>query len=92
VVPLGSAVALEATSGRMHFCGEAVMAEQRYKKLTINVSPELHEELQRLAEEQDITVTDLIKRSIALQKFIWEHRDGEILIKENDTIRQIVLI
>lgn len=68
------------------------MAEQRYKKLTINVSPEVHEELLRLADERGITITDLIKRAVALDKFVWEHRDAELLIKDGDTVRQIVLI
>lgn len=68
------------------------MAEQRYKKLTINVSPEVHEELQRLADERGITITDLIKRAVALDKFVWEHRDAELLLKEGDTVRQIVLL
>lgn len=69
------------------------MAGSRYKKLTINVAPEVHEELQRLADEMGgITITELIKRAVALQKFVWEHRDGELLIREGDKVKQIVLI
>jgi hypothetical protein len=71
---------------------EASVADQRYKKLTINLTPEFHEELSALAEERGITITDLIKRAIALDKYVWEHRNGELLLKEDDTIRQIVLI
>ena len=66
------------------------MAE--YKKLTINLAPELHEELQRMAEERGITITELIRRAVALDKFVWEHRDAELLLKDGDEIRQIVLI
>jgi hypothetical protein len=63
-----------------------------YKKLTINVAPEIHAELQRLADEQSISITELIKRAVALHKFVWEHRHGELLIKEGDDIKQIVLL
>ena len=66
------------------------MAE--YKKLTINLAPELHEDLQRMAEARGITITELIRRAVALDKFVWEHRDAELLLKDGDEIRQIVLI
>jgi predicted transcriptional regulator len=66
------------------------LAESRYKKLTINVSPEVHEELQRLADARGITITELIKRAVALEKFVWEHREGELLLKEGDRVREIV--
>lgn len=61
-----------------------------YKKLTINVAPDVHEELQRLADAQGITITDLIKKSVALNKFVWEHRDGELLIMKGDTVKRVV--
>ena len=66
------------------------MAE--YKKLTINLAPELHEDLQRMAEARGITITELIRRAVALDKFVWEHRNAELLLKDGDEIRQIVLI
>jgi predicted CopG family antitoxin len=70
------------------------VAERRYKKLTINVAAEVYDELQKMAEERDLTVTDLVKRAIALDRFVWENRDGELLIKDkdSDTVRQIVLL
>jgi hypothetical protein len=66
------------------------MAE--YKKLTINVSPELHEELQRMADERGITITELIRRAVALDKFVHENRDAELLLRDGDKVRQIVLV
>lgn len=63
-----------------------------YKKLTINVAPDVHEELRRLAEAQGITITDLIKRAVALHKFVWEHRDGELLIKQGGTVKQVLVV
>jgi hypothetical protein len=70
------------------------VAEERYKKLTINLAPDYHAELVRLAEARGITITDLIKGALALDKYVWEHRDAELLMKDkdSDTIRQIVLI
>lgn len=65
----------------------------QYKKLTINLAPEVHAELQRMADERGITITELIKRSVALDKFVWEHRDAELLIKDGDgTVKQVVLL
>lgn len=63
-----------------------------YKKLTINLAPDVHAELQRLADEQGITITELIKRAVALHKFVWEHRHGELLVKEDGELKQILLI
>ncbi len=64
----------------------------RYKKLTINVAPDVHAELSRMAEERGITITELFKRAVALDKFVWEHRDAELLMKDGETVRQIVLM
>lgn len=63
-----------------------------YKKLTINLSEDVHAELSRLAGEQGCTITELIKRAVALNRFVWEHRDGELLIKHGDVVHQVVLI
>jgi hypothetical protein len=63
-----------------------------YKKLTINLAADLHEDLQRMAQERGINVSELIRRAIALDKFVWEHREEELLLKNGDTTRQIVLI
>jgi hypothetical protein len=63
-----------------------------YKKLTINVAPELHEELQKMAEERGITVTELIRRAVALEKFIYDNRDSELLLKDGDKVREIVRV
>lgn len=63
-----------------------------YKKLTINLAVELHEDLQQTARERGISVSELIRRAIALDKFIWQHRHEELLLKNGDTTRQIVLV
>ena len=66
------------------------MAE--FKRLTINLSPELHKELVEMANERGITVTELIRRAIALDKFMWEHRDADLLLKEGDQVQKIVRV
>jgi hypothetical protein len=63
-----------------------------YQKLTINIHPDIHAQLQALSEAQGTTITDSVKRALALYKFAWEHRDGELLIKEGGTIKHIVLL
>jgi len=55
-------------SGRCTVSG----AETRYKRLTIDVAPEVYEELQRLADERGITLTELFKRAVAQDKFVWD--------------------
>jgi hypothetical protein len=61
-----------------------------YRKLTINLAPELHDKLQAVASERSITVSELIRRAVALDLFIWEHRGAELLLKEGDSVKEIV--
>lgn len=68
------------------------MTGSGYHKLTINIAPEVYAELQKLADEMGLSLTEMIRNAVALQKFVWEHRDGELLIREHDDVRQIVLI
>lgn len=63
-----------------------------YKKLTINIAADLHDELQRAAAERGITVTELIRRAIALDKFIHDNSDSELLLRKGDEVRQIVRV
>jgi hypothetical protein len=63
-----------------------------YKKLTINMTEDVYATLTDLAGQRGITITELIKRSVALHKFVWEHRDGELLLREGDTMTKIVMI
>jgi hypothetical protein len=63
-----------------------------YRKLTINFSVGLHDEVNAIARERGITVTELVKRSLALDKFVWENRDAKLLLKDGDEIREVVLL
>jgi predicted transcriptional regulator len=62
-----------------------------YKKLTINLSEDVYEQLSDLAEQRAITITELIKRAVALDKYVWEHRYSELLLKDGDNVQQIVM-
>ena len=46
-----------------------------YTKLTINVAPDVQAVLADLAGQRGITEVELIKRSVALYKYVWDrHR------------------
>lgn len=54
--------------------GDGAVQRTGYKRLTINLAPEIHEELQALADDDGITLTELLKRAVALHKFYSQHR------------------
>ena len=62
-----------------------------YVKLTIKMPNEVHDELEGLARQRGTNVTGLIKRAVALDKYVWEHRDAELLVRDGDHVRQVVL-
>jgi hypothetical protein len=66
-----------------------VSGKTGYKRLTINIADELHDELQALADEREIDVTELVRRAIALDRFVWQHRDNDIYV--GDAKRSTVL-
>ena len=42
-----------------------------YVKLTIKMPNEVHDELEGLARQRGTNVTGLIKRAVALDKYVW---------------------
>lgn len=67
------------------------------KKISLNMSEKVYEELKELAATADIpSVSELIRRGIALQKYAIEakQRDETLLIadKEGKTLREVVLL
>ena len=84
--------AAQGESGHAERRASVAEPETGYKKLTISVAPDVYSELQRLADEMGgITITELIKRAVALQKFVWENRSVGVLIEEGEKVKQIVL-
>ncbi len=62
-----------------------------YKRLTINLSEEMHAQLQEMAAQQQTTVSHLLRRAVALEKFFWDHRDEEVFLKKDDETREVLL-
>ena len=62
------------------------------KRMTIEISEDLAESLERLSEQQGFSQADVIRRAIATEVFFAkEIQDGgKILIQKDDSIREIV--
>ncbi|CAN5427794.1 hypothetical protein BH11ACT8_BH11ACT8_01860 [soil metagenome] len=64
-------------------------------RMTFNLSEELVESLREMAERTGTTMTDALKRAIAVQEFLDEQQaEGKnVLLEdpENNTLRQLVL-
>lgn len=46
-----------------------------YKRLTIDIEAGLHAELVRSAEERGISLGELIRRAVALDRYVWRNRE-----------------
>ena len=55
------------------------------KKLTVNLSSEIVEDLKQLADDNRTSVTEELRRAIADRKFFTErHKKGDSIILENE--------
>lgn len=70
------------------------MAEDTHVRLVIDLAPGYHAELSRLAEERGLSVTDLLRGALALDRYVWENRGGELLTRDQASgdVRQVVLV
>lgn len=61
------------------------------RKLTLNVSPHIADRLDEMADERNITVTELIRRSIGLENVVDKalKEYGDLSIIRNDTRQTI---
>jgi len=68
--------------------------QSTYKRLTINMSPAVHAELVERSERRGISVTELVRRAVALDLFVQENIEGgsRILVEREGERREIVLI
>ena len=69
----------------------------RYRKISLNIAEEVYDDLKNLAERGKIpSVSELIRRGIALQRFVIEARQrGETLVvadKKGRVLREVVLL
>lgn len=63
-------------------------------RLTVLLTPEEVEELQRQASADSISVTDVIRRSLAIGRVAWDaqRRKGKLMVKDrNGELRPVVL-
>ena len=60
-----------------------------YKRLIIDIAPALYDELHETADERGITVPELLRRAIALDRYIWEHRGIDLLVRDDDGVREL---
>ncbi|GAB1516803.1 ribbon-helix-helix protein, CopG family [Actinophytocola sp. KF-1] len=64
-------------------------------KLTVNLSQEVVDILRDLADREGTTMTEVLRRAIAVQKYLADEQDEgkNILIEdpEKNTVRQLVL-
>lgn len=62
-------------------------------QLTVNISPELYDELLIIMNKYDIPISELIKNSLALELWVIQQKENgnEFLIKEHDEISEIIM-
>ena len=63
-------------------------------KISANLSKSVVQALKDMAEEQNISMTEVLRRSISTEKFLLDtiKRKGKILIEEEDkTMRQVLI-
>lgn len=53
-------------------------------EITLRMPPWMRDELRRLAGERQCTVTEHIRRCVAIDKLIWDHHGGEPLVRDAD--------
>lgn len=65
-----------------------------HKRLTINLPQELWEDLAARAEQRGISVTELIRRAVALDAYLNDQASGtdRILVERGDTLRELVFV
>jgi predicted transcriptional regulator len=65
------------------------------QRLTVNLPPALVEELKRLAEEEGVTMTEIIRRSLSAESFLRNNINAgnKLLIQEKgqDTPSRVVI-
>ena len=65
----------------------------RYKRLTINISPEVEKRLTELAEANDSTVTEVLRRGVTLLGFLHDNPGYKLTVPNDDgTQREIVFL
>ena len=64
------------------------------KRLTVNLSEKAYKELETMAKERGITMTEVLRRAIGMEKFMSEAmaRNNKILLEDSDgKIERVVI-
>lgn len=85
---------MTATKSKEDIDNQPGAKKSAYKRLTINLTPELHAELTERAERRGLSITDLIRRAVALDKFVDDNlqQGGRVLVERAEEVREVVLI
>lgn len=70
------------------------MTEVEKVKVSVNLSPDDVETLKEISGKRGITMTEALRRAIALEKFVYNatQRGEKLLIEEPDkTVRQLII-
>ncbi|HEV2581946.1 MAG TPA: hypothetical protein VGT44_13915 [Ktedonobacteraceae bacterium] len=67
------------------------MAQMDGEELTVNFSGGAYDELKKLADAQNLDMSEALRRAIALNKWVIEtQKDAKILVERKGKIREIV--
>lgn len=72
---------------------EAPIAPPReVRRLTLNLSPEIYEEMRALADQKSISLTELVRRAVAREKFFHEHKDQQVILRDGEREQIVVML
>ncbi|MBI4884808.1 MAG: hypothetical protein HY826_12225 [Actinobacteria bacterium] len=60
--------------------------------MTIKLTNDAYDELRRMASVRGLTLTGLIRKGLATERFFYEHRNAQVLLREGSTTREVVLL
>jgi hypothetical protein len=60
-------------------------------KLTISMPKWMLDELRRRARQRGVTVTELIRRAVSLEKMLFEDPNQEVILRDQETGKEIAI-
>lgn len=79
----------ESTTG-----GPPAQPSGQLVRLSVNLSPDVADDLKEYAEKKGISVTEAVRRSIAVLKFVDEAQDrgASLNIEENGNLKEVLFL
>ena len=62
------------------------------RRITIKLTPEAYDELRSRAKARNLTLTGLIRKALATDRFFYDHRDAQVLLRDGSSTREVVLL